>query len=59
LPVLDPFHPSVVNFVKDPEKLYEGISYSSFENNKSCKALRDDCYVLLSDPDRKLRLVPQ
>ena len=33
LPVLDPFHPSVVNFVKDPGKLYEGISYSSFENN--------------------------
>lgn len=34
LPVLDPFHPSVVNFMKDLGKLNcEGVSYSSFENN--------------------------
>ncbi|RMX52227.1 hypothetical protein pdam_00007970 [Pocillopora damicornis] len=34
LPVLDPFHPSVVNFIKDLGKLScVGVSYSSFEDN--------------------------
>ena len=34
LPDLDPFHSSVVNFMKDLGKLRcDGVSYSSFENN--------------------------
>lgn len=34
LPLLDPFHPSVFQFVEDLGKLRcEGASYSSFENN--------------------------
>lgn len=70
LPVLDPFHPSVVNFMKDLGKLScEGVSYSSFENNvlriegeavvsaqfrKIERAEGDDFRVVLSDPVKVL-----
>ena len=66
LPVLDPFHPSVVKFMKDLGKLRcEGKSYSSFENNvlrvegedivsaqyrKIERPRGDDGGVVLSDP---------
>ena len=66
LPVLDPFHPSVVKFVKDLGKLRcEGLSYSSFENNvlrvegkdivsaeyrKIERVRGDDFKIVLSDP---------
>ena len=70
LPVLDPFHPSVVNFMKDLGKLScEGVSYSSFEDNvlriegeavvsaqfrKIGRAEGDDFRVVLSDPVKVL-----
>ena len=66
LPVLDPFHPSVVNFIKDLGKLScVGVSYSSFEDNvlrvegegivsaqyrKIERPEGDDFRVVLSDP---------
>ena len=66
LPVLDPLHPSVVQFVKDLGKLHcEGTSYSSFDNNvlrvegedivsaeyrKIERPEGDDFKVVLSDP---------
>lgn len=70
LPVLDPFHPSVVNFMKDLGKLNcEGVSYSSFEDNvlrvegegivsaqyrKIERPQGNDFGVVLSDPVRVL-----
>ena len=66
LPVLEPFHSSVVQFMKDLGKLHcEGVSYSSFENNvlrvegegivsaryrKIDRTPGDDFDVVLSDP---------
>ena len=66
LPVLDPFHSSVIHFVKDVGKLRcSGVSYSSFENNvlrvegedivsaqyrKIERTPRNDFGVVLSDP---------
>ena len=66
LPVLDPFHASVIHFVKDLGKLHcSGVSYSSFENNvlrvegkdvvsaeyrKIERTSRNDFGVVLSDP---------
>ena len=70
VPVLDPFHPSVVNFMKDLGKLNcEGVSYSSFEDNvlrvegegivsaqyrKIERPQGNDFGVVLSDPVRVL-----
>ena len=66
LPVLDPFHSSVIHFMKDLGKLRcSGVSYSSFENNvlrvegegvvsvlyrKIERTPRNDFGVVLSDP---------
>ena len=66
LPDLDPFHSSVIHFMKDLGKLRcNGVSYSSFENNvlriegegvgsaqyrKIERTPRNDFGVLLSDP---------
>lgn len=66
LPELDPFHPSVINFVRDLGKLHcEGTNYSNFENNilrvegkdivsaqyrKIERTPGDDFGVVLSDP---------
>ena len=66
LPVLDPFHSSVIHFIKDVGKLRcSGVSYSSFENNvlrvegedivsaqyrKIERTPRNDFGVVLSDP---------
>ena len=68
LPEVDPFHPSVVQFIEDLGKLHcEGADYSSFENNvlrvegedivsaqyrKIERAPGDDFSVVLSDPVR-------
>ena len=68
LPEVDPFHPSVVQFIEDLGKLHcEGADYSSFENNvlrvegedivsaqyrKIERAPGDDFRVVLSDPVR-------
>lgn len=68
LPEVDPFHPSVVQFIQDLGKLHcEGAKYSSFENNvlrvegedivsaqyrKIERAPGDDFSVVLSDPVR-------
>jgi len=68
LPEVDPFHPSVVQFIKDLGKLHcEGANYSSFENNvlrvegedivsaqyrKIGRTPGDDFGVVLSDPVR-------
>lgn len=68
LPELDPFHPSVIKFIKDLGKLHcEGTNYSSFENNvlriegedivsaeyrKIERTPGDDFGVVLSDPVR-------
>ena len=70
LPEVDPFHPSVVQFIEDLGKLHcEGAIYSSFENNvlrvegedivsaqyrKIERAAGDDSTVVLSDPVRVL-----
>lgn len=66
LPVLDPFHSSVIHFMKDLGKLRcNGVSYSSFENNvlriegegvvsaqyrKIERSPHNDFGVVLSDP---------
>lgn len=68
LPKVDPFHPSVLQFIEDLGKLHcEGANYSSFENNvlrvegedivsaeyrKIERAPGDDFSVVLSDPVR-------
>ena len=55
LPVLDPFHPSVVQFMSDLGKLNcEGVSYSSFENN----VLRVEGEDIVSAQYRKIERTP-
>lgn len=55
LPVLDPFHSSVVQFVKDLGKLRcDGVSYSSFENN----VLRVEGQGIISAKYRKIERTP-
>ena len=55
LPSLDPFHPSVVQFMKDLGELRcEGVSYSSFENN----VLRVEGEDIVSAQYRKIERTP-
>ena len=55
LPVLDPFHPSVVQFIKDLGKLQcNGVRYSSFENN----VLRVEGEGIASAKYRKIERTP-
>ena len=55
LPVLDPFHTSVIHFVKDLGKLRcSGVSYSSFENN----VLRIEGESVVSAQYRKIERTP-
>ena len=55
LPVLDPFHSSVVHFMKDLGKLRcDGVSYSRFENNE----LRVEGEGIVSAKYRKIKRTP-
>jgi len=55
LPVLDPFHSSVIHFVEDLGKLRcSGVSYSSFENN----VLRVEGEGVVSAQYRKIERTP-
>ena len=55
LPVLDPFHSSVIHFMKDLGKLRcSGVSYSSFENN----VLRVEGEGVVSAQYRKIERTP-
>ncbi|XP_078355612.1 uncharacterized protein LOC144640312, partial [Oculina patagonica] len=55
LPELDPFHPSVIKFIKDLGKLHcEGSNYSSFENN----VLRIEGEDIVSAQYRKIERTP-
>lgn len=55
LPVLDPFHSSVIHFMKDLGKLRcSGVSYSSFENNM----LRVEGEGVISAQYRKIDRTP-
>ena len=55
LPSLDPFHPSVVQFMKDlGEFRCKGVSYSSFENN----VLRVEGEDIVSAQYRKIERTP-
>ena len=55
LPVLDPYHPSVVHFMKDLGKLQcNGASFSSFQNN----VLRVDGEGIISAQYRKIERTP-
>ncbi|KAJ7370611.1 hypothetical protein OS493_031347 [Desmophyllum pertusum] len=55
LPTLDPFHPSVLQFIKDLGKLHcEGVSYSSFDKN----VLRVEGEGIVSAQYRKIERTP-
>lgn len=55
LPELDPFHPSVINFIRDLGKLHcEGTNYSNFENN----ILRVEGKDIVSAQYRKIERTP-
>jgi len=55
LPVLDPFHSSVIHFMEDLGKLRcSGVSYSSFENN----VLRVEGEGVVSAQYRKIERTP-
>ena len=56
IPVLDPFHSSVIHFMKDLGKLRcNGVSYSSFENN----VLRIEGEGVVSAQYRKIERIPR
>lgn len=55
LPKLDPFHPSVIKFIKDLGKLHcEGANFSKFENN----VLRIEGGDIVSAQYRKIERTP-
>ena len=55
LPIMDPFHSSVVHFMKDLGKLRcDGVSYSRFENNE----LRVEGEGIVSAKYRKIERTP-
>ena len=55
LPELDPFHPSVIKFIKDLGKLHcEGANFSKFENN----VLRIEGGDVVSAQYRKIERTP-